>query len=46
MYNSDNSNKAFSLDFWRGVAAQATYLMAVGAGFTLALAAGITLMEG
>ena len=46
MRNSDNFTKAFSVRVWRRVAAQAAYLLAVGASFTLALAAGITLLEG
>lgn len=45
MRNSDNFTKVFPARLWRG-AAQAAYLLAVGAGFTLALAAGITLLEG
>ncbi len=45
MLKSDNFTKAFPARLWRG-AAQAAYLLAVGAGFTLALAAGITLLEG
>ncbi|EME69509.1 hypothetical protein H261_13134 [Paramagnetospirillum caucaseum] len=45
MRNSDNSTKVFSVRLWRG-AAQAAYLLAVGVSFTLALAAGITLLEG
>ncbi len=46
MRNSDNSAKAFPARLWRRVAVQAAYLLAVGASFTLALAAGITLLEG
>lgn len=45
MRNSDNSTKVFPAKLWQG-AAQAAYLLAVGASFTLALAAGITLLEG
>ncbi|WP_168185992.1 hypothetical protein [Magnetospirillum sp. ME-1] len=45
MRNSDNFTKAFPARLWHG-AAQAAYLLAVGASFTLALAAGITLLEG
>lgn len=45
MRNSDNSAKVFSAKLWHS-AAQAAYLLAVGASFTLALAAGITLLEG
>ncbi|WP_170959100.1 hypothetical protein [Magnetospirillum sp. 15-1] len=46
MRNSDRSAKAFPVRLWRRVAIQAAYLLAVGASFTLALAAGITLLEG
>lgn len=45
MRNSDNFAKVFSAHLRKG-AAQAAYLLAVGASFTLALAAGITLLEG
>ncbi len=45
MRNSDNFAKVYPVRLWRG-AAQAAYLLAVGAGFTLALAAGLRLLEG